>query len=465
MPSTPSVILLEFNELSPTLMSRFIAQGELPNFKKLHDQSAVYLTDAGEDPPNLEPWIQWVTVHSGVPFAQHGIYNLGDGQKLKEKCLWDVLSAAGHRVGVCGSMNVRYDASLNGYVLPDPWSTDVAPYPATLNPYFRFVQRHVQEYTNDRVPLSAADILRFGWFMLTHGLSLQTLWAVAKQLAMELGGKNRWRRAQILDKFQFDVFAWYQRTFKPQFSTFFSNSTAHLQHLYWRNMEPERFKVQPTAQEQAEFDQAILSGYQEMDGLIGRVLDLAGDHTTVIFATALSQQPCLIYEDKGGKCFYRPRDFEKLLSWVGVTAPHSVLPVMSEQFRIHFQEEHDAIQAEKVLRSIQLADRGQALFVDREGKVIMSGLRHSDSLPEDTTLRRPDGSTTSFYGLFYKIEGTKSGMHHRDGMLWIRNTHRLHFVHPEKMPLTFIAPTVLKMFGLAAPSQKPARQKKLQPVA
>jgi hypothetical protein len=109
-----SVVLLEFNELSPSLMYDFMAAGELPNFKKLHDSSHVYITDAEEQAPNLEPWIQWVTVHSGLPFSEHRVFHLGDGAKLRAPQIWDLLSRAGHKVWVCGSMNIRYDQTLNG---------------------------------------------------------------------------------------------------------------------------------------------------------------------------------------------------------------------------------------------------------------------------------------------------------------------------------------------------------------
>ena len=36
------MILLEFNELSPSLMETFIEQGYLPNFKRLRDQSQAF---------------------------------------------------------------------------------------------------------------------------------------------------------------------------------------------------------------------------------------------------------------------------------------------------------------------------------------------------------------------------------------------------------------------------------------
>jgi hypothetical protein len=444
-----SVILIEFNELAPTLMAKFIAAGKLPNFKRLQDESEVYLTDAGEEPPNLEPWIQWVSVHSGLTFPEHGIFHLGDGDKLKAKCIWDVLSQANYRVGVCGSMNVRYDRPINGYVLPDPWTTGSHPFPDTLLPYFKFVQRNVQEYTNERVPLSLSDYIQFLYFMVTHGLSFWTVKSIISQLFLEAGGKHRWKRAQILDKLQFDVFRWYHKKTRPHFSTYFSNSTAHLQHMYWRNMEPGLFKVKPTAGEQAEFDQAILSGYQEMDQLIARFLALADDQTTLVFATALSQQPCLIYEDQGAKQFYRPREFEDVLSFAGITAAHKVFPVMSEQFHIYFDGEQEAIDAEQKLRALRLGER-VALYVERNGKTVFSGCTVFENLPQEISLTINDSNRSRpFFDIFYKVEGKKSGMHHADGMLWIRHPERQHTVHDKKVPLTFIAPTILKMFGLS----------------
>src|SRR5437773_3890771 len=173
-PHTP-VILLEFNELTPTLVDRFMAEGKLPNFRRFHDQARTFITDAEETQDNLEPWIQWVTVHSGLSYAEHGVFTLGEGHTLGSKCLWDLLSDEGFRVWVCGSMNTRYDLPLNGYLLPDPWTTDTAPYPEGLLPYFRFVQRNVQEHTNEHVPLSRGDYLRFLSFMLRHGMSPATV--------------------------------------------------------------------------------------------------------------------------------------------------------------------------------------------------------------------------------------------------------------------------------------------------
>ena len=113
------MIVLEFNELCSHLIAELIHRGILPNFRRLYDSSTIYATDAGEDPPNLKPWIQWPSVHSGMTYSQAEIIHLGDGYKLREKCVAELLSDADIQVNVLGSMNTNY-RELNGCVTPDP---------------------------------------------------------------------------------------------------------------------------------------------------------------------------------------------------------------------------------------------------------------------------------------------------------------------------------------------------------
>ena len=448
---TPKVILLEFNELCPDLMDQFIQQGKLPNFKKMRGESHVYMTDAEEQSPYLEPWIQWVTVHCGEPYSEHKVFHLGDGPKLETPCIWDILSKAGHKVAVCGSMNVRYDKPINGYVLPDPWTTGAEPYPDSLLPYAKFIQINVQEHSNQDMRLSRSDQLKFLTFMQTHGLSVATISSIIRQLMSEKGGKNRWKRAAILDKLQFDLFRSYYKKLSPSFSTFFLNSTAHMQHTYWRNLQPELFKIKPSQEEQDEFAAAILFGYQQMDDLVGRFLDLTDDDTILIFSTALSQQPCLIYEEKGGKVLFRPRDFDRVLKFAGINAHYTISPVMAEQFYIYFDSEQEAAESMRKLAGLQV-DGKPALLLSREGSAIFAGCGLFTDQSKNAVLNIADSEQSApFFDLFYKIEGMKSGMHHPDGMLWVRTPERKQTMHAGKVPLTTIAPTILDMFGVAAP--------------
>ena len=445
--------MLEFNELSPALMDTFIEQGHLPNFKKLRDASQAFTTDAEEVAPNLDPWIQWVTVHSGLSYDEHGIFHLGDGHKLPVKSLWDLIGAQGNTVWVCGSMNIKYDSPLRGAVVPDPWTVGVSPFPAELEPYYLFVQRNVQEYTNDRVPLSKADYLRFLKFMMTHGLSARTVRSIIRQLWRERRtGKAKWKRATILDKLQRDVFLFYFRKLQPAFSTFFLNSTAHFQHAHWRNMDPEPFKIKPTDADQAEYQHAVRYGYEEMDRIVGDIFAAAPPNAVIVMATALSQQPCLIYEDIGGKTFYRARTFAPLLEFCGITGCEKVEPVMSEEFHLRFESERDAIVAAGQLAGLRVGGR-QAMQVERRDTSVFSGCIIYSQLAHDAVLEgAPGGKSTPFFRLFYQVESLKSGMHHPDGILWMRLPGSRPTVHREKVSLRDLPPTLLSFFGIDKPA-------------
>ena len=445
------VVLLEFNELTPSLISQFIDEGRLPNFKRLHDESRVFTTDAAEEQEHLNPWVQWVTVHTGVNAAVHGIRKLGEAAKLKQPGLTELLTDAGRRVLIFGTMNVRYDRRLNGCVVPDPWTTGAEPYPPELRTYYRFVQKAVQEHTRGEDRLSAAEYLAFVRFMVTHGLSLPTLLAIVKQFATELTGRYRWKRVAIMDRIQWDTFRYYYKRVRPHFATFFLNSTAHLQHKYWRNMEPGKFKIKPSAREQAELRNAVRFGYQQMDTLIGRFLGRAGDQTTLIFCTALSQQPCLIYEESGGKTFYKARDIDELLRFVGVREPYAYFPVMSEQFHLRFDDEPTASGAARHLSALRVGDEA-ALRVRQDGAQLFGGCRIFRQLSPDAVLESDAaGSRVRFFDMFYQAEGIKSGMHHPDGLLWIRLPDRSHSVARDKVPLCAVAPTILRLLGVTPP--------------
>jgi hypothetical protein len=445
------VILLEFNELSPQLMDRFIGMGCLPNFQRLRDQSQVYVTEAAERGWELNPWVQWVTVHSGLDYRDHGIIELDEGPKLKSKRVWDVVSDAGLPVWICGTMNVAYDGSLNGVVMPDPWSTKVPP-SESLRTFFRFVQQNVLEHSTDRPGLSRSDYMKFLTFMVGHGLSFRTTRSILKQLIAERTNKEiRWKRAVLLDQLQFDVFRWFYRKIRPAFSTFFSNSTAHFQHYHWREMEPELFTLQPTPEKLAAHDQTILFGYQEMDKLIGRFLELAEPDAVLVFATAISQQPCLAYEEQGGKVMHRPRDIPKLMHFANVSETHTAAPLMAEVFNIHLRNEEDAKCVEAKLGGLHVGNR-RAMQVLRTGALLNVKCQLHDRLPVDARISRNDSNaTTAFSDLFFELEEAKSGMHHPDGMFWVRLPGAVPRNHADKVPLKSVAPTLLQLLSLPAP--------------
>jgi hypothetical protein len=349
-------------------------------------------------------------------------------------------------------MNIGYREPINGIVLPDPWGVGVSPHPAELRLYYEFIKRNVQEYTRGPVPLSASDYARFLSFMITHGLSPATVLAIVRQLLTERTCDAHWRRVSIMDRLQWDVFRWYYAKDRPHLATFFLNSTAHLQHAYWRNMDPESFAIKPSREEQATYSDAVLYGYQQMDRLVGECLRLAGDRSTIVFCSALGQQPCLVYEESGGKMFYKPRDADRLLAFVGVDRPYRYAPLMSEEF--HLYAESEARARDAVVRLSALRVRGRpAVRVRHSGAEVFGGCSIFEPLgPEDSLEVEGATRTAKFLDLFYSVDTKKSGMHHPDGLLWIRKPDRRHVVRPGRVSLRTVAPTILSLLGVAKPA-------------
>jgi hypothetical protein len=443
------VLLLEFNEICPPLLQRWLREEKLPNFKRLFDSSDVFVTVADEGPPKLEPWIQWYSIHTGLPYAEHGIFHLTDGPRASHIDLWRLVQQCGGSVMNCGSMNARGFAGPRAFFLPDPWCAAESSWPPETRIFAKIVSTAVQEYSNARMPLSSSDYLQFARFLITHGLSFSTVSASLSQLVSERFASRdiAWKRVKLLDQLQYDVFAHYYRQLRPDFATFFSNSTAHLQHAYWRHMDPDPFAIKPSVQEIETYGPAVFYGYAAMDRLIARFLRLVDEDTVVILCSALSQQPFLKWEEKGGQHFYRLHDAARFLDLIGTT-PTKIEPVMTHQYLVRFATPEAERLASERLRAIRLDDKelfgvseapdhslefGCQIFTAISGKAELNGIAG-----------RNEG--LRFGDLLYPIQGVKSGYHHPEGVLWIGNGR--HAVHREPVSILDIAPTICRILKL-----------------
>jgi hypothetical protein len=189
-----------------------------------------------------------------------------------------------------------------------------------------------------------------------------------------------------------------------------------------------------------------------MDKLVGKILDLAGSDVTIVFATALGQQPYLKAEDEGGKHFYRPRKFPDVTAFAGIQAQHTCSAVMSEQFHVYFQDEAAADEAWPLLKGMTAGGRAALALKREDPKTILAGCGIYAALTPETTITSAAGETRPFFDLFYSADTVKSGMHHPDGALWIRTPARDHAVHAERVSLRAVAPTLTRLLGLEPPA-------------
>ena len=283
--------------------------------------------------------------------------------------------------------------------------------------------------------------------MCRHGLTWRTITKGLKQLSDERGNRKlEWRRASLLEQIQYDLFHRLNRKFNPSFTTFFCNSTAHYQHYFWRNMEPEAFDVAPSEDDDESLASAIQYGYQRMDEIIGRFLK---DYpkATLVLVSALSQKP---WTDTT-KCTFRPRDFDRLLEFAGIDSANiTVKPVMAEEFHLEFQDPTTAADAARNLAQLTFNETTPLMKIEQTDNSVFTGCAINEARSVKDAVCHAGAEQQAFLELFHMVHSVRSGRHHPDGVLWIRDG--VHQVMDTKVSLTDIAPTILGRLGVACPS-------------
>lgn len=449
MPAAHRLLLLEFNELCPGLIDTFMAEGSLPNFKRLRERSHAYITHTSE--ALLEPWIQWVTVHTGVPLDEHGIVDLDEAEKLKHEAFWDGVKS--DNVLLMCPMNVRFNRTDRSIFMPDPWAASQAPSP-DIEPFYRFVRSTVNTHARAQGldKKVALDAVRY---LASHGMRVRTAVSLVRQLVQERVGSHdvKWRRATMLDKLSWDVFAHFWRGDRqPKIGVFFSNATAHYQHKYWRHYQPDVFSLKPDKNELRSYGEAIRYGYKCLDELLGKALRIAGPDTAIVLCTALSQQPMLDYEERGGKAMFLPKDYPQLLNILGLQAAPRVEAIMAEEARLHYERAEDAELALARLQAVTTSE-GLALFKLRgfDGRSFIIGCAVFANEVEPTTrICLGDHAVADFRDHFIAMPTTTSAKHHPDGLLWVALPAGTASAEVEHIPLTQVRTRFEEILALTA---------------
>ncbi|MBT5047956.1 MAG: hypothetical protein HOM58_05595 [Rhodospirillaceae bacterium] len=453
--TTPNIIFLEFNELCPPLLEKWMAAGLLPNFRKFYDASQVFTTMPDvESPEHLEPWIQWYSIHTGLAYDDHKVFNLTDGPSAGHADIWKLLQEAGYTVGNIASMNAAGLDQSGSFFMSDPWCASERAFPQTLQPIQDFVQQRVQNYSlpNEAVLTSTLRNVALLQRLVQSGLSARTISIILSQLISEkTGGNTSWKRVALLDHILFDIFKKYYCSSAPSFSTFFANSTAHLQHAYWRFMEPEAFDITPSDEDLATYGSAVFFGYQNMDRLLGRFFELEKRGATLVLMSALSQQPFTKRETSNGQLFYRPYDMDRLLGLLDIPVANAE-PVMTHQYILRFDSEESKDSALPKLENFTFDGTSVFDTGTSDDKSLFVGCGLFEEIPDNAKVTLPasrgtnEKKETEFFDLFYKIDEIKSGCHHPDGVLWFKLGD--HKVHPDKVSILDVLPTLLEIYGV-----------------
>ena len=372
------LLVLELNEVNFEFVEHYASRGALPAFARLIGSHGIVRTSSESVYEHIEPWIQWFTVHTGLPYAEHNVFRLGDGPQSGRRQIWEELSQRGLKVGAFSPMNAGNALADAAFFVPDPWTrTRVAAPPMMRAAYEAICQAVGDNAEGTITPGSAArlalGLLRyssFGEWPAYLGDSLRGL-------------RSRWARAVFLDRFLADCFLYLWQRTRPDFSTLFLNGAAHVQHHYLFNSSaysgPHR---NPPWYLPAGVD-PVLEIYRLYDRILSRCLAL-DPAQRIMLATGLHQDPV-----DEPVFYWRLKDHAQFLRSIGCEFK-SVEPRMSRDFLVAFDDEESARRGAELLRAGRAPD-GELLFeVDNRGSSLFVTL----SYPHDV----PGGFQASFGG-------------------------------------------------------------------
>src|SRR4051794_40610387 len=178
------VLLVELNEVTWRLIDPFLKANALPAFADLIRRGARGTPIAPEVPPDLDPWISWMTVYTGRPASEHGVKFLEQPpETVRGPKIWDLAADAGRSVGVYGSiMSWPPRADVTGFWVPGTFSPGPETFPVELQP----IQDMNLKYTRAHTPLTnGVKTSKFALLQQLRrlGLKTTTLFGVASHFA------------------------------------------------------------------------------------------------------------------------------------------------------------------------------------------------------------------------------------------------------------------------------------------
>lgn len=297
-PKTKDVLILELNEFNIDLLKIATQTLDIPHLSALLTHKIThYKTNDRYNSGYLEPWVQWVSIHSGVPSQKHKIKHLGDIPDLTFKQSWEVLSEHQISMGIWGVMNgSRQGHDQVAFFMPDPWTFDEPAHPDELNRLLALPRYLAKNYQHLKLSALLRHALTMFSFIAASGCALAIL---RKSISLIRDIIKRGSKHYVFIAF-FDyiatlLFIKYKKQYHPKCSILFLNSLAHIQHHHWRDgaetITPE-----------------IAHGLKNIDKILG-LLKKAFPHDAFIMHNGLSQmntnheKPWVLYRQKDPKNF------------------------------------------------------------------------------------------------------------------------------------------------------------------
>lgn len=435
--SIKPLILLELNEINFDLVNQYLSTnpGCFPGFEKLISKKKIH-TSSENVYEELEPWIQWASVHTGKSYAEHNLFRLGDAVGSKVPQFFEQLEMAGISVGAISPMNAENRLKKAAYFIPDPWTKT----PSDHSWWSRNLASAVAQAVNDNAQskiskINALIILlglirfaKFKYYPLYFKLALKSF-------------RASWRKALLLDLFLHDLHTYFFKNKQPRFSVLFLNAGAHIQHHYFHNspfISAGSVIKNPDWYVSQRFD-PFAEMLEVYDRILEESLDINGPE--LIVATGLSQRPYDRF-----KYYYRLKNHCDFLKKIGIHFL-DIHPRMTRDFLVTFSSANDASKAENILKDLKIFGKTKPLFdeIENRGNELFVTLTYPDEIVKEDEIRGQSFSLKlSEEVAFVAI---KNGMHQSKGFAFF-SSDVANFAPDDGSHVKDLYFTVLNYFGV-----------------
>lgn len=430
-----AILQIELNEINFDAVRAYGERGHLPVLNELVERHGITQTTSEQRYEELEPWIQWVTAHSGLTLEEHRVFRLGDIVDHDIPQIWEHLEQAGLRVGAVSPMNAKNRTQNAAFFIPDPWTQTRLTGSALHQKVYDAISQAVNDNAQSRLTGQSLAALLQG--LIKYGRPAN----YARYVKLAAGVRSAsWNKAMFLDLLLADMFIKANSQASPDFASLFLNAGAHIQHhymfssaVYQGELSNPDWLVKPG-------QDPVLDVYRLYDEILGQIRNLFPDHRLII-ATGLHQDPhpALTY-------YWRLRDHANFLRLIGVPFV-SVEPRMSRDFLISCKNEEEAARAASLLESCRAAD-GEDLFeVDNRGRDLFVMLTYPHEITDGFSFLV---GNSQHEGLERHVAfvAIKNGQHNGTG--YLVDTGLRKGEAPQKIPLATLPDRICKAFGVGS---------------
>jgi hypothetical protein len=429
------ILMLELNEVNFESLQRYAAKGFLPHFSAFFEKHGFVQTTSERDYEELEPWIQWVTAHTGLPLAEHGVFRLGDIVNSDFEQIWERLADHGVSVGAISPMNAKCRGDKWDFFVPDPWTkTGIVADPVVKRMYDAIAQV-VNDNAQERI--SPTSLVHLGIGSLLNAIPAH--YSTYASYLLSARGQP-WFKAIFLDQLLADLYIRSVGKNGTQFATLFLNAAAHIQHHYMFSSSEYVGDMRNPDWYVAAGKDPLLDVYTAYDRILGNVIKRF-PNARIMLATGLHQDP-----HHEVTYYWRLKDHAAFLSKIGVEFDR-VEPRMSRDFVIFCRDTASGLRVAKVLEAAVASD-GKPLFeVDNRGADLFVMLSYPDDVKKLDHIIA-NGQMISNFEDDVAFVAIKNGRH--NGIGYFADSG----VYPNALPLQFplheMPERILTAFGCGA---------------